>query len=1211
MFRRACLVLLLIVPPAAAQKEYGFDNRKSSGQPYLAPEESVRRMKVAEGFEVKLFAAEPQVVNPVAMTVDERGRVWVIECFEYPKRTPPGRMPRDRIVILEDTKGTGVCDKRTVFCEGKDFPERFDLATGLEVGHGGVFVGAPPYLWFIENKNDKPGKFEKLLGGFGSQDTHETLNTFQWGPDGWLYGLHGIYTQSKVKPGEPGALATGGYGVAPEKKNEKTPPGAVAPTSPVEINAGMWRYHPVTRKFEIVAEGTSNPWGWDYRNTDGQMIVCCCVIPHLFHFVPGGIYKRQSGQSSNPYAYGAINEICDHTFHKESGWAHAGLLSLDTPLMPPELRDSVIFGSIHGCSIKRNVLKRNGSTFTASRADDFLVSGDKNFRPINLRWGHNGEIYVIDWHDQNPCSQADPDSWDYEHGRVYRIQKKGAATKKAEDLGKFNNLELAKTVAREVNPWQNRTAYRLLMERMPTVNDPAFSDFFGQLLDGIIEKTALEKESIVERDKWQVQLFSRPHASGEEYRSGMLTLQALPPHILAELTFGSFDPKGPFVEIAGLSIIRMLGDRIAHFGNVEIRPAYQERVTPFRKYRDFAEKPEGFTTIAKVNRSPSVRLELASAVIRVGRDCDTILLIHELLKHKEDAADPVIPLMLWLAYEPKLAAKPQAELTWLKTNAAGNPLITDHIVPRAMRRLVATGKAADLAACVEFVGLIGDAVRLRALEGLAEALKGRQVDMPAGWTELKAKLAADPDERIRKLAAMLAISFRDLEAARRALAVAADPKQPAAIRAEAIRALAPTQLPEAKPVLLTLIVEPGEIGVESLRALAGYDGTEIPSTILSAWKSLPPSHRPEVISLLASRKEWARQLLAAVALGTVDKTALNANTVLRLRAFKDANLNADIERVWGKVRDTPAELNALIDKMRGELAAGPASFSRGKLVFENQCAKCHKFEGRGHSVGPELDGAGRDIEYLLINILDPNRVVGQPYFIRRLTLRNGRIEEGLLAAEDPQTITLKGESDARRVFDRKDVAEIEVIERSMMPEGLDKAMTVQDFRDLVRYVMADPFVTEWQTIGPSKNHWGRVIISGYPTPVAIDHSLGVNGRLELQSKGEGMYTSAQALVTAPTRMKVRLLIGADQTVQVVVPEAMKGGGFTLAGKEIYRGKPGDGPARPDQVSVELDLEKGVNSITIGIQHKGEKATIYARFHDPERKLTYPEPPNKK
>ena len=166
-------------------------------------------------------------------------------------------------MILEDTKGTGVCDKRTVFAEGKDFPVPFDLATGIEVGNGGVYLGAPPYLWFIENKNDKPGKFEVLLKGFGSQDTHETLNTFQWGPDGWLYeyGLHGVFTYSDVKREQADGPST-------------------------RINAGIWRYQPKTRKFEVFAEGTSNPWGIDWRNTDGEFILCCCVIPHLFPHFP-------------------------------------------------------------------------------------------------------------------------------------------------------------------------------------------------------------------------------------------------------------------------------------------------------------------------------------------------------------------------------------------------------------------------------------------------------------------------------------------------------------------------------------------------------------------------------------------------------------------------------------------------------------------------------------------------------------------------------------------------------------------------------------------------------------------------------------------------------------------------------------------------------------------------------------------------------------
>src|SRR5205085_8270043 len=158
----------------------------------------------------------------------------------------------------------------------------------------------------------------------------------------------------------------------------------------------------------------------------------------------------------------------------------------------------------------------------------------------------------------------------------------------------------------------------------------------------------------------------------------------------------------------------------------------------------------------------------------------------------------------------------------------------------------------------------------------------------------------------------------------------------------------------------------------------------------------------------------------------------------------------------GQVRDTPAELNALIAKMRGELERGPASFERGRKVFDNTCAKCHQVDGRGFEVGPNLDGAARDIEYLLVNVLDPNRVVGAPYFTRQVILNSGKIESGLLAEEDEQSITLKTENAAKKVILKKDVEEVQVSPKSVMPEGLAGTMSVQDFRDLVRYVMAHP-----------------------------------------------------------------------------------------------------------------------------------------------------------
>src|SRR6516225_7305543 len=136
-------LILCTFAPLWAQSEFGFVNTKPSGQPYLTPEESLKRLHVPPGFEVKVFAAEPDIINPVSFTVDDKGRLWVVECYEYPKRTPDGKKPRDRIKILEDTTGAGKADKVTIWAEGKDFPpgdsprkNGFDLATGIEVGNG-------------------------------------------------------------------------------------------------------------------------------------------------------------------------------------------------------------------------------------------------------------------------------------------------------------------------------------------------------------------------------------------------------------------------------------------------------------------------------------------------------------------------------------------------------------------------------------------------------------------------------------------------------------------------------------------------------------------------------------------------------------------------------------------------------------------------------------------------------------------------------------------------------------------------------------------------------------------------------------------------------------------------------------------------------------------------------------------------------------------
>jgi len=414
----------------------------------LSPEKAAQAMTVPEGFEVKLFAGEPDVFQPIAMCLDDRGRVWVAEAYAYPVRRSE-KDAHDRIVIFEDTDGDGKFDKRTVFMEG------LNLVSGLEVGFGGVWIGAAPNFMFVPIKEgeDKPaGPPQILLDGWGSEDTHEVLNTFSWGPDGWLYGCHGVFTHSFVgKPGTP--------------RNQR-----------VRLNAGIWRYHPTRHVFEVFAYGTSNPWGFDF-NDRGQAFCEACVIPHCFHIIQGARYQRQAGPHFNPYTFDDIKTIADHlhylgaTPHSGNsksdsaggGHAHCGTMIYLGGAWPDEYRDQMFMGNIHGHRLNVDILKPKGSGYVAGHGPDFLLANDAWARFINFRYGPDGNVYMIDWYDKQACHTGDVQIWDRTNGRIYKICRRGTPVVHA-DLGKLSDAELVK-LQLDPNDWYVRTARRLLQER--------------------------------------------------------------------------------------------------------------------------------------------------------------------------------------------------------------------------------------------------------------------------------------------------------------------------------------------------------------------------------------------------------------------------------------------------------------------------------------------------------------------------------------------------------------------------------------------------------------------------------------------------------------------------------------------------------------------------------------------------------------------------
>jgi len=429
MFRPLCLCLVGMLFSVAVRAQDTFVPRAQDAPPgpALTPQQAIAKMKVPDGFSVELVAAEPTIANPVAMTFDERGRIWVTESFEYPRKSAgPGK---DRIKVLESTKGDGVYDKMTVFAEGLNIP------SGIAVGHGGIWVAnSPDLLFYKEGPDGKAiGEPEVVLTGFGRDDTHELPNSLTWGPDGWLYGWNGVFNPSHIR----------------HRGKE------------FHFTCAIFRIHPKTREFQVWCEGTSNPWGLAF-DTEGSAFASACVIDHLWHLVESGYYNRQGG----PYPPNTwkLESIVKHRHQKA---AYCGVTWYDSDAYPAEYRNKLYMGNIHGGCINADAIERSGASYFATTRNDLLTANDAWFMPVVQKTGPDGCLYVLDWYDRYHCYQdanRDPKGVDREKGRLYRIRYKGVANAGVFDLSKESDAALIARLG-SGNGFFRDMAQRVLSER--------------------------------------------------------------------------------------------------------------------------------------------------------------------------------------------------------------------------------------------------------------------------------------------------------------------------------------------------------------------------------------------------------------------------------------------------------------------------------------------------------------------------------------------------------------------------------------------------------------------------------------------------------------------------------------------------------------------------------------------------------------------------
>jgi putative membrane-bound dehydrogenase-like protein len=943
--------------------------------------EAAQKMTVPDGFKVTLFAGEPDLVQPIAMTTDERGRLWVIECLSYPSWT--NKVSEDRVVIFEDTNGDGKFDTKKVFLNnGRNL-------TGLALGFGGVYLCSLPNFIFVPDRDhdDKPdGPPEVLLDGWDIESKHNAFNGLTWGPDGWLYGCNGILGSSKI--GKPGT---------PEDKR-------------IAMNCGVWRWHPTRQIFEVVAHGTTNPWGIGF-NDYGQMFIANCVIKHLFHIIPGARYERMYGQDMNPYAFELLPSCADHIHWAGGFWktegaasarndtaggghAHCGAMVYLGDNWPDQYRNTFFTLNVHGHRINNDTLERRGSGYVARHAPDVLKANDPWFRGVSLIYGPDGAVYMSDWSDAGECH-------DYidihrENGRIYKITY-GAPKPVHVNLRALPDSELV-NLQNQKNAWFADNARHELQQRAAQrKNNPQTRSTVLRLL-----RTA--KDPVVRlRALWCL-------------------------NALREL-----DEK---------SAALLLADKDEYIRAWTVQLALDTREAPPSALLD------RLSTMSCDDKSPVVHLYLASAMQRLSLK-ERLPLGEGLASHNEDVADPNLPLMIWYGIEPIASADEKAAIAVLAK--ARIPLVRQYIAQRLSLRMILDPLSTMLSQTKDG-GLAADVVR-----GIFNALNGRrQLAMPRNWNVAFGKLMAHENSEVREQALQLSLIFGNPDAAGQLRKRATDLSLSPEARRTALQALIQARVPDLSQFLQSRIGDEA-LRLTAIRGLAAFDDPATPRVLLDNYGNFKTEEKTETISTLSARDNYAIALLEAVKAGKVPRRDISPFAARQIQAHANPRIAELLTQTLGNINAISrqkAEQIAQYKKILTPDVLKGANRSHGHAVFNRTCSGCHTLFGEGGKLAPELTGSQRtSLDYLLENIVDPNAVVWNQYKATYFETSDDRLITGVILRENESTVTIQTAT-GTITLPRNEITSRRQSELSLMPEGLLDTLEKQDLFDLFAYLQS-------------------------------------------------------------------------------------------------------------------------------------------------------------
>lgn len=975
---------------------------------YKTPEEERLSFVLPPGFEATLFASEPQITKPINMAFDEKGRLWVTQSSEYPVAAGPGE-GKDRISILEDTNGDGRADKIAVFADDLNIPIGI-----MPVKGGAIGYSIPNVYHFTDSDNDgKADKREVMLGAFGHKDTHGMVNNLIRGFDGWIHASHGFSNTSKIagKDGDSISMFSG----------------------------NTFRFKMDGSRVEKTTDGRINPFGSAYDEMGYHYSADCHTLP-IYQLIWGGDYTQWGKKERS---IGFAPTMMDYDLNST---ALAGLVYYTDTQFPAEYRNSFYSGDVVTCRISRNVMAFNGSTPKASRKEDFLVSKDPWFRPVDIKVGPDGALYIADFynriigHYEVPINHPGRDRIS---GRIWKITYKGNKSNKVTDWSKASMPELMTALNHEV-----------LVTRMKATDE--LVDRFGskavRALDKMVHQQKTDPKQLIQG----IWALYRLNALPAEVLASALNHPDVRVQVHAFKVLANYKTLTP--EQSALAL-RALDNRNPHVQRAAAEllsrhPApesYRKLVTIVPQIPDYDTHLRYTVLMAIKNHLEQKNIMQQVAAEKWSEKDAAILAMVAADVHTASAGQFLLQYLK--TYEPDQARR----LIYVQSVARNIP---EAEIGQAIK--LVQGKAAQdrdqqyqLARAMN-VGMEQRGVKANArlkewnVELASHFLKNTPPTTTAWNDQTKAQQLYAAEIAGRYQVASLEPFLKNLLTSRQA------DEESRATAAGALMNIAPAR---NAPFLSKALADGEETPAMRQKFANALGQSALPPvrTLLGeGLRGAPYNVQETIAALLVKDPAGKTQLVKLIRQGYAPARLLKSRAVEeQFLADIEPKQRQDYNELTTGILPVSEERQKLIKERLAAFDPKGKTVAMGNAIFGQNCSMCHQIDKKGGLIGPQLDGIGNwGREALTTKILDPNRNISEAFRTYNITLKNGKTVSGLYRREEGQLLVLANPSGEEFSVAQQDIKEKVPSPYTLMPDHFNSTIKKEDFDALLVYLLS-------------------------------------------------------------------------------------------------------------------------------------------------------------